>query len=54
MEGDENLVEVDIERMRAVFGNAKELYDFLTVEHGLFLPKFPYCNLRWMILIWKN
>ena len=47
-------VEIDIERMRAVFGNTRELYNFLVVEHGLFLPKFPYCNLRWMILLWKG
>ena len=54
MKGDTTLVEVDIERMRAVFGNGKELYNFLTVEHGTFLPNFSYCNLRWMILLWKG
>ena len=48
------LVEVTLAQINAVFGGAKELYHFLTVECEYYLPPYQYVNVRWMGAIWND
>jgi len=48
------VVQVEGRSLKELFGPARDIYKFLTVECQLFLPPFPYSNHRWMDLIWAN
>ena len=46
--------EVSLDRIRAIFGDVKELYRFLTLECELHFPGIEFTNARWMFMIWKG
>lgn len=46
--------EVAVDKIRAIFGNTVEMYNFLTTEVGYHLPPKDFTNARWLHLIWMG
>ena len=47
-------VQVNTQELKHVFGSVKELHDFFVFHVGYLLPERPYCDIKWMRLIWAG
>ena len=41
-------VDVEINRIKDLFGDVRGMYDFLTMDCEYFLPSYNFVNARWM------
>ena len=49
---DDTNVDVELNKIKGIFGDVRGIYDFLTMDCEFFLPNYNFVNARWMYQIW--